>query len=237
MSRFELRRSRQPQRGMSLVELMVAMVLGLLFVIAVAYFFLGGRQVNRTHDDLSRIQENGRYALEYLGKAIRQAGARTDVSLPFPATALTGTDGTCAGASCDPDTITVRYDVQDGGETDCTGATVATGPVTYVFAVDPATRTLTCNGVAVADNVENMQVSYGIDSLGNGDVTSYRTASAVANFAQVAAVRVSLLIRGATPNIATNHQTYTYDGNVVTAGDTFLRQVYASTFTVRNQAR
>jgi len=40
----------------------------------------------------------------------------------------------------------------------------------------------------------------------------------------VAAVRVSLTVRGPTANAATG-------------GDGFLRQTYASTFTVRNQAR
>jgi type IV pilus assembly protein PilW len=219
------------QRGMSLVELMVAMTIGLLLLIALAYFFLGSRQLNRTHDDVSRMQESGRYALEILGKAIRQAGFRNDADVAFAGTALAGTDGAT-------DTITVEYDPQDGLEADCTGTNVTTpGRVTYAFAVDGSQR-LTCNGSVVADNIEDMQITYGIDADKNGVVESYQVAGGVADFSQVAAVRVALLVLGPTANTTAGDQTYTYnDGAPVTATDGFLRQVYTATFTVRNQAR
>lgn len=62
------------QRGLSLVELMVAMTIGLLLTAGIGYFYLGSRQTFRTVDDLSRIQESYRYALEFMGTDIRQAG-------------------------------------------------------------------------------------------------------------------------------------------------------------------
>jgi len=51
---------RRVQRGAGLFEVIVGMVIGLVLLIALAYFFVGGRQVNRTTEDVSRIQESGR---------------------------------------------------------------------------------------------------------------------------------------------------------------------------------
>lgn len=220
---------RRGQRGMSLVELMVAMTIGLILLTALAYFFLGSRQLNRTHDDISRMQESSRYALEILGKAIRQAGYRTNVEAAFLGTALVGTDGT-------PDTITVQYDAQEGGEANCIGTEIAAGAlVTYAFAVN-GTNQLTCNNNVVADNIADMQITYGIDADRNGVIESYQAGADVTDFSQVAAVRVNLLVIGTTTNAATGSQTYTFNNASVTQTDKFLRQVYTATFTVRNQA-
>lgn len=62
------------QRGVSLVELMVAMVLGLLLTAGVLQVFSGNSQAYRFHEALSRIQENGRFALDELTREIRMAG-------------------------------------------------------------------------------------------------------------------------------------------------------------------
>ena len=109
------------QRGMSLVELMIAMVIGLILLGALAYFYLGSQQLSRTHDDLSRMEESGRNAMEIIGKAVRQAGYRLDVnqSLYVAANnigAIIGTDGGgsapgASGAATAPsDTLTIRHD-------------------------------------------------------------------------------------------------------------------------------
>lgn len=220
------------QRGMSLVELMIAMTLGLILLTALAYFFLGSRQLNRTHDDVSRMQESSRYALEILGKAIRQAGYRTDVGVLFsPGVALAATDSTTA-----PDTITLQYHAQDEGEADCAGTNFVKGAlVTHAFAIN-GTNQLTCNNQVVADNIDDMQITYGIDADRNGVIESYQAGADVTDFSKVAAVRVSLLVIGTTTNVATGNQIYTYNNASVTQTDKFLRQVYTATFTVRNQA-
>lgn len=62
------------QRGFSLIELMVAVTLGFIVVGAVGYLFLGSRQSFRTTDNLSRMQENARYALESITRDVRMAG-------------------------------------------------------------------------------------------------------------------------------------------------------------------
>ncbi|MHB1331032.1 MAG: PilW family protein [Sulfuriferula sp.] len=62
------------QRGFSLVELMVAMTLGLIVLGAVGYLYLGSRQTFRTTDAVARIQENARFALQTMAYDVRMAG-------------------------------------------------------------------------------------------------------------------------------------------------------------------
>lgn len=62
-------------QGIGLVELMVAMTLGLIVVAAVGYIYVASLQSYRTQDALSRLQENGRFAFEILSRDVRMAGS------------------------------------------------------------------------------------------------------------------------------------------------------------------
>jgi type IV pilus assembly protein PilW len=257
LKRYAMKQSGSKQNGMSLIEVMVAMTIGLIILIALGYFFLGSININRTTDDISRMQESGRNALEIMGRSIRQAGYRRDVKQGFggdvkgtpnyEAQMITGVDG--AGNA--PDSITVKYDAQPGGDVDCTGADVAAGTelkpnmVTATFAITDGA--LTCNNgtstVTVVDNIENMQISYVIDTSKvkfkkNDSADKVTTKPTKDEFRQVGAVQVTLLTRGPTPNVAVNNsQTLTYNSTAPTIyADGFLRQVYSATYNVRNQS-
>ncbi len=62
------------QQGLSLVELMISVTLGLLLSLAVSQVMLGSRTSDNIQDALSQIQENARFAMHYMGKEIRMAG-------------------------------------------------------------------------------------------------------------------------------------------------------------------
>lgn len=62
------------QQGMSLIELMIALVLGLLLIAGILQLFLGVTQTFRQNETLSRIQENGRFSLDFIAQDIRSAG-------------------------------------------------------------------------------------------------------------------------------------------------------------------
>lgn len=61
------------QRGLSLIELMIAMVLSLLLMLGVMQIFLSSKQTYTSTEALSRVQENGRFAITFLGYDIRNA--------------------------------------------------------------------------------------------------------------------------------------------------------------------
>ncbi len=62
------------QQGFSLVELMVALTLGLVVVGGVVQIYLSNKQSYRMTEAVSRIQENARFAMELLTKDLRAAG-------------------------------------------------------------------------------------------------------------------------------------------------------------------
>jgi type IV pilus assembly protein PilW len=66
--------SRTRQQGLSLVELMIAIALGLVITAGLTYTFIAGRQSYRMQDNLSRIQENARVALDSMAQDLRMAG-------------------------------------------------------------------------------------------------------------------------------------------------------------------
>ncbi|QIL20169.1 PilW family protein [Thermomonas sp. HDW16] len=62
------------QRGFTLIELMVSLVLGLLVVGAAGSLFLSNRKVYGNTESVNRIQENQRSAYEMLARDVREAG-------------------------------------------------------------------------------------------------------------------------------------------------------------------
>ena len=121
-------------RGFSLVELMIALVIGLVVVASASAVFVSSRQTFRTQESLAQVQEAGRYLQFVLYPYIRQAGylpdplVQTDPARYFVGTphaagdlrrALWGADdvaGSIAGVTPEPgtDVIVSRYFGQDG---------------------------------------------------------------------------------------------------------------------------
>jgi type IV pilus assembly protein PilW len=62
------------QRGFSMVELMVALAIGLIVLLALSKLFVGTKKSYNTQDALARVQENGRIAMHLLIRDIRMAG-------------------------------------------------------------------------------------------------------------------------------------------------------------------
>jgi type IV pilus assembly protein PilW len=63
------------QRGLTLIELLVSIVIGLVVVGAVSYLYIGSRGAYRGNESLARIQEAGRFALDSISRDVRRAGA------------------------------------------------------------------------------------------------------------------------------------------------------------------
>ncbi len=111
---------RQRQSGISLVEILVAMLIGLILMSGVVQVFTSARLSNRVHEATARMQETGRMALEVISRDARMAdfwGCASDVEnvvnhldtggtgfIDFGAGGIAGTEG-ASGAS---DTLVFR---------------------------------------------------------------------------------------------------------------------------------
>lgn len=130
------------QRGFTLVELMITLVLSLSITYGIAQLLISSNQSSVTSDGYSQSGETGRFVMSYLSNYIRSAGLDSvddeDVTAPaiidcitFPALAAVGActtesitggdeaninDNTRAG-----DRLSVAWIPPVGQETDCTG--------------------------------------------------------------------------------------------------------------------
>jgi type IV pilus assembly protein PilW len=236
------------QAGLSLVELMIALTLGLIILAGVGYIFLGSRQSYRLQDDQAHMQETGRYVLDVIGRSVRQAGwadlAQNNQSkVSFGGTPIAGS-GTV---------ITVQYDAL-GGELDCAGNAAAAGQIIQnSFNLDAANAQLRCdgkegnppaaagNGVAIADNVEDLEILYGNDLDNDQAVNQYVVTPTNATIT----ARICVLVRSDNTNVTNVAQRYlncpgalgtvTGAAAFTAAADGRLRHAYVATFTIRNR--
>ena len=332
------------QQGLSLIELMVAISLGLFLSFGAIQAFMSGKQIYTTQQALSRVQENARLVQEFLSFDLRNAGNYGCVSGKYVATnsnlvagstneelnfanSVFGTNDVSGAATGDmtlqtalnppplggTDILVVHTATNLGLEvraapaptigqvttsnlglvatdviaiSDCTKNTIfkpssisaagTTATINFAFpsipnigssimrldtaiyyiAENPAgrpslyRRMLNGNSEELLQGVDDMQLEYGIDNVGNdGQVDEYRTADAViaaqwsawgaggklgTTDQNVAAVRYSLLL-SSEQEILDEPQTYTYNGNVVTATDRRMRQIVNGTAGLRSR--
>ena len=69
-----MKAQRHKQAGLSLIELMISITLGLILMAGVVQMFVSSKTVFTTQQSMSRIQETGRLAIEFLSRDIRMAG-------------------------------------------------------------------------------------------------------------------------------------------------------------------
>ena len=217
-------------RGLSLVELMISLALGLLLIAAVGTLYLGGNRTYLAEQDASQIQDAGRYALDAIGRALRQAGyANTSSNQAAAMTPFTGTPIKSVSDDC-PSAFTIQYD-GIAGEKDCEANTMVAGQMvqqTFFVGEDfgetsdttvPSLRCdadrptpITCptarNGAALLRNVEDLEILYGIDTNTDQSADRYDPGNLVSDWRQVVSVRVCVLVRSETPGSAPSGQTY-----------------------------
>lgn len=62
------------QKGLNLIELMIAMVLGLMLTAVVLQFYLSNKATSQTQTGMSEMQENARFVLNMMSEDIQKAG-------------------------------------------------------------------------------------------------------------------------------------------------------------------
>ena len=242
------------QQGLTIIELMVAMVLGLLLMAVAIHIFVGNRDTYRYNSNLARLQENGRFAFEQVSRVVRMTGyqgASPNDWVLGPMSVENGGVSPLAGSDNDTnnsDTITITYKGSDDASIkDCHGAdVVAASTVSNTYALDANNR-LTCavvlNGGAtdtrdIIDGVEGLHVLYGVDTDNDDAANQYVSAGNVADMEEVVSMRVSMLLRTLDDGLIEVTDTGTYDlldETIDPADDRRLRRVFSATINLRNQ--
>lgn len=104
-------RLKHNQKGQSLIEILIAMTIGMFLMIGIVTMFTTNKRIYKQQDQAGRLQENGRFAVEFLLKDIRMAGysgCHDDVSNVV--NHLTGVDDVDLNEATDPpDTSSTLY--------------------------------------------------------------------------------------------------------------------------------
>lgn len=199
--------ARSRSRGFSLVELMIASVVGLFLIGALVVVYANTQRSYVMEDALVQLQDGERLALTMLNATVALSGyfvnattetttsvfTSTVVNLNGGTTATFGAgqfvtgSGSGAGTGATSDTLSVRYQTASGDPLlNCNGGTNTTGANTiYVntFSISAANELQCAVGtaapVALASNVGKMSVLYGVDTGNNGVIDSYLPSTAV----------------------------------------------------------
>ncbi len=227
--------TRRKQSGLSIVELMISVTLGLMLTGFVIGLFVSTKQTHRFNEGITSVQESGRFIMMILGHDIQMAGyystpnADNSLAVPNP---IRGTDNTGLNGS---DSITISYE----GTADCVGRPVASPVVNRYDLQASATSgrsALYCNNIEILDGIDNMQLLYGEDTDNDGSANKYVSAP-LANMANVVSVRLGLLLttRDAVGSLTQTRQYDVLGVNYGPFNDTRLRRVFSTTIMLRNR--
>lgn len=171
------------QSGLTMMELLIAMALGVILLLVVIMMYSSAKQSYRLQDGLTRVQEDGRVAIHMISDEVRQAGFRAPVWNTPMAGYAPLTQGSIEGGEGGNDTLQLMYMDHEN----CSGAAnVAIDPettepradykritlsvdagalqMTCEFGADPNNLTTEIANQSVVTGVESFQVLYGIDT-------------------------------------------------------------------------
>jgi type IV pilus assembly protein PilW len=196
-----------------MAELLVAMTLGLVVLLAGARLLSAANQSYASQVGQAEVDDGGRYALETIGRAVRQAAfidwERGGVAAANPAgpARLAGLDAASVGRNSDAISAPLPASVNgsDGSVLDCAGFPVHEledgWSIFYVASNAQGEPELRCkyrgnanwNADAVVSGVDSFQVLYGLDTDAGPDGTANRYVNASA----LDALDAALVLAGA----------------------------------------
>jgi len=187
------------QKGLTLIELMLSLTIGLIVMTAAISLFTLSKQTATLQRSHSKMQNESEFAMRLIVQDLKLAGFSVDNKNDFDKRPFNWFYTREGGSSTNNDSIGISYTSGESGITrDCAGNYVSTGG-TILNSYSVSSNTLQCNGVDIVDNVESFQILYGIDYDGVGGPDAYveRDTAAiqfVTKKAKPIAVRISILV-------------------------------------------
>lgn len=232
--------------GFTLLELLIALLIGSIVIAVVGGLFLANSNTFRAVDDSSRLQDNGRFALQTISRIVRQAGfvPADTVANPsfnnqnnaFPPAGLmgngpaplpriagtrfvSGSDGTGPNAS---DTLTLAFSPSIGGEiVDCSGAPRA-GPILQQqqkpFEQTPIINTFYVAPSLIAGAGNSLWCSVSLDG-GATVVTANELIGGVDSFQVLYGLNSRIALPGSPPTVEVQPDSYTAANNLTTGNE------------------
>lgn len=204
------------QAGLTLIELMIGLAVGLLVVAVATVSLLGSRSVTGAVSDISGIQQQAAYVMRTFGTQLRQAGSLyLDLGLDADgegeitsATAFQLRGSTDTAIAENNGSVTIRFTgyeeptFANAGpiSRNCLGApgSIPAGTTASIESIFTLNGTdLRCNDQPIAQNVAAFQVRYLLQGTDQDDPTMlYTNREGVADWNRVQGVEVCLVLFG-----------------------------------------
>lgn len=165
--------------------MMTAMALSTILILGAVTVFGKSSTTSRVQNSITQLNDNARFAMDILKRQLLMTGYRDEAwSVDRVDDALVVVDGTS-------DQLTVRFQAPR----DCLrNSTAGTGGLA-VNTFDVASGSLRCNGVALIDGVDDLQILFGEDTSGDGVANRIVNASTGSlQLQRVVFVQVNLLV-------------------------------------------
>jgi len=225
------------QQGLSLVELMISVVVGLILIAAVYNIYTGNIRSVRFTEGLQAMQENGRHGVSVLQKSLRLAGYS-------PLMGIAGEIEAFDFDNSDVNTLVVRAQQPY----DCNGLdTTSTGGIAVnTYTLNAANRELTCRGnqasssdMPIVEGVEQFRVLYGIDDDDDPSTCEpqrYVPFDNTLQSSQVVALRFAMLVNSGEPirSRDVSESFMLLDQRYTSPSDRLVREVFSGTVLLRN---
>jgi len=162
----------QRQKGFTLVELMIALALGMLITLAVIQVFLASKTTYRTQSAQGLLQENGRFALGFISNEVRMAGYAGCANIERVKAGMI--------VASPPSDVLFALDKVIGGENDVgsAGGQYRAAPGTDTITVRKASPGVRLAGNMAANNA-NVQVVNNAPGFVRGDIAIISDCSAI----------------------------------------------------------
>ena len=224
-------------KAFTLVEMMVAMLIGLIIIAGIVMLFVSSKQTYRLNTAMTHVHDNGRFAMNYLVSDLRKAGwVDSDIetvdghSLAAPFDQLKDNVAVSGGQASDG--LTVRY----YGEENCIGDKPSDGIVQNQYQLEATADglpELKCNGASLIKNVESFQIRYGVLTA-NG--LQYVTSDSVTDISLLQTLQIAFSVASDERNVIDKN--VALDGVLNEGPYTFTdgryRKVFTSTIVLNN---
>lgn len=213
------------QDGLSLIELMVALLLSTLLILGVTQVYIDNKRNYAFQQGQSDNLENARYALMLFEEELYRTGYQTSTDFgmensfraagPNVETNCSFAAGEVINFDAEDQRLCIRYQPALPEITTCDGEAVSGGTNPYQAELSPVTveleitdNSLHCNGVPMINNMVDIKLMFGV-SDGQARETQKFTDVPAAN-EQIRSVRYAALLKSRSENLADDDSSPVY---------------------------
>ncbi len=193
------------QHGLSIIEMMVALLISSFLIIGITQVYLDNRENTLFQQSQGQNIDNARFSILLLEQTLAKAGYRRAPDETMETAFPSGSIGACGPMSpgqvvkrLSATSFCIRYQPAFPDARDCAGDNIPNIPATPYIATAPVTEifdlndgNLTCNGQSIASDIAELSFVYGVNTTEEKRISKYDAEPDTAD--NIRAVRFSIL--------------------------------------------